>query len=66
MDDFCCIRADFHQIDHDCSDLIRDGNFNKAENKLLEDLFSVLNGKLCYGEILGEGSETISRFDEAL
>jgi altronate dehydratase large subunit len=55
-----------HQIDHDCSDLIRDGNFNKAENKLLEDLVSVLNGKLCYGEILGDGSETISRFGEAL
>ena len=55
-----------HQIDHDCSDLISDGNFKKAENKLLEDLVSVLNGKLCYGEILGEGSETISRFGEAL
>jgi len=55
-----------HQIDHDCSDLIINGNFEKAEDKLLEDLISVLNGKLCYGEILGDGSETISRFGEAL
>ena len=55
-----------HQIDHDCSDLITNGNFEQAENKLLEDLVSVLSGKLCYGEILGDGGETISRFGEAL
>ena len=55
-----------HQIDHNCSDLIRNGDFIKAENKLLEELVSVLNGKLCYGEIIGDGGETISRFGEAL
>ena len=38
----------------------------KAENRLLEELVSVLNGKLCYGEIIGDGGETISRFGEAL
>ena len=55
-----------HQIDHNCSDLISNGDFIKAENKLLEELVSVLNGKLCYGEIVGDGGETISRFGEAL
>jgi altronate dehydratase large subunit len=55
-----------HQIDHNCSELISNGDFIKAENKLLEELVSVLNGKLCYGEIIGDGGETISRFGEAL
>ena len=31
----------------------------KAENKLLESLFLIINGKLCYGEIIGDGGETI-------
>ena len=54
------------QIDFDCSSLMLGGDKIKVEEDLLKEILSIASGMFCYGEILGDGGETISRYGESL
>jgi altronate dehydratase large subunit len=54
------------QIDFDCSALLAGGSQEDETTRLAEHVAVVASGALTFGEILGEGSETISRFGASL
>ncbi len=54
------------QIDFDCSALLSGGSRSDVTEKLTQCVADVASGALTYGEILAEGSETISRFGASL
>jgi len=54
------------QIDFDCSRLLSGGPWDEATARLAEHVADVASGSLTFGEILAEGSETISRFGASL
>lgn len=55
-----------HQIDFDCSAILAEESLEAETNRFWQEVVSVSNGGLTYGEILGEGGEAISRFGAAL
>ncbi len=54
------------QIDFDCSSLLAGASRDEETKRLFEFVAAIASGALTFGEILGEGSETISRFGESL
>lgn len=54
------------QIDFDCSALLSGGSSEDATARLSKHVVGVASGSLTFGEILAEGSETISRFGASL
>lgn len=54
------------QIDHNCAGLMAGEPLDDAADALIATLLDVAGGTLSFGEILGEGGETLSRYGEAL
>ncbi|KFB11469.1 UxaA family hydrolase [Nitratireductor basaltis] len=55
-----------HQIDFDASDVLAGRNLQDVAQDLRRCIAATASGQLTFGEILGEGAESISRFGAAI
>lgn len=60
------VRSLPQQIDFDCSSLLSGGSQETELDSLRKQVMAVASGAMTFGEILAEGSETISRFGASL